>query len=124
MILEDLIDLAVHRFKHGCDLGELGHLWEVGELVGGHCQIGAWSLEDVVAVNAEKLFIKVVLEWYSLRVKLLLGPRKDILVCSALCAVDIPIDASGTVLLGFPFSRGAVNTDVEDCTPTERRERK
>ena len=74
----------MRRFKHGGDLSELEHLWEVGELVGGHCQIGAWSLEDVVAINAEKLFVEVALEWYSLRVKLLLGPRKDILVCSVL----------------------------------------
>ena len=34
----------------------------VGELIGGHCQIGAWSLEDVVAVNAEKFFIEVTVE--------------------------------------------------------------
>ena len=59
----DLINLTVCRFKHGGDLGELGRLWEAGELVGGHCQIGAWSLEDVVAVNAEKLFVEVAVEW-------------------------------------------------------------
>ena len=59
----DLINLTVCRFKHGGDLGELGHLREAGELVGGHCQIGAWSLEDVVAVNAEKLFVEVAVEW-------------------------------------------------------------
>ena len=50
-------------FKHGSDLGELGHLWEAGELIGGYCQIGARSPENVMAINAEKLFIKVVLEW-------------------------------------------------------------
>ena len=58
----DLIDLTVHCFKHGSDLGELGRLWEVGELIGGHCQIGAWSLEDVVVVNMEKLFVEVAVE--------------------------------------------------------------
>ena len=36
MILADLIDLTVRRFKHGNDLGDLGCLWELGELVGGH----------------------------------------------------------------------------------------
>ena len=51
------------HFKHSGDLGVLGCLREAGELVGGHCQIGAWSVEDVVAVNAEKLFIEVVVEW-------------------------------------------------------------
>ena len=63
MILADLVDLAVRRFEHGSNLSELGHLREVGELIGGHCQIGAWSLEDVMAVNAEKLFVKVAVEW-------------------------------------------------------------
>ena len=49
----NLIDLIVSRFKHGRDLGEL---------VGGYCQIGAWSLEDLVAVDAEKLFVKVAVK--------------------------------------------------------------
>ena len=120
----DLIDLAVRRLKHGSDLGELGHLREAGEVIGGHCQIGAWSLEDVVAVNAEKLFVEVALEWYSLRVKLLLGPCKDILVCSALCAVDVPVFTSSAFLLGLAIPRGAVDADVEDYVVGERRERK
>ena len=59
----DLIDLTVCCFKHGGDLGELRRLREAGELVGGYCQIGAWSLEDVVVVNVEKFFIKVAVEW-------------------------------------------------------------
>jgi len=37
LILSDLIDLTVCRFKHSGDLGELGRLWEAGEFVGGHC---------------------------------------------------------------------------------------
>ena len=74
--MADLIDLTVRRFRHGCDLGDLGCLREPGELVGGHCQIGAWSLVDIVAVNMDKLIVEVVLEWPSLRVKLLLGPHK------------------------------------------------
>ena len=63
LILANVINLTVCRFKHGGDLGELGRLREAGELVGGHCQIGTWSLEDVVAINAEKLFVKVAVEW-------------------------------------------------------------
>ena len=58
----DLVNLTVCHFKHSGDLGELGRLWEVSELVGGHCQIGAWSLEDVVVVNMEKLFVEVAVE--------------------------------------------------------------
>ena len=42
----------------------------------------------------------------------------------ALRMVDVPVDAGGVVLLDFPFPWGAVDADVEDCTPTERRERK
>ena len=38
--------------------------------------------------------------------------------------VDVPIDAGGAILLGFPFPRGAVDADVEDCTSTEGRERR
>ena len=86
-------------FEHGGDLGELGHLREVGELIGSHCQIGAWGLEYFMAVNAEKLFVEVALEWPSLRVKLLLGHRKSNLVCSALRTVDILVLASGSFLL-------------------------
>ena len=37
----DLVDLAVRRFKHGGDLGDLRCLREPGELVGGHDQVGA-----------------------------------------------------------------------------------
>ena len=62
----DLIDLTVCRFKHGGDLGDLGCLREPGELVGGHCQIGAWSLEDVVTVDTDKLVVEVAVEWPSL----------------------------------------------------------
>ena len=36
--------------------------------------------------------------------------------------VDVPIDAGGAVLLGFPFSWGAVDADVEDCASMEGRE--
>ena len=50
------------RFKHSGDLSELGRLREVGELIGGHRQISAWSLEDVVAVNVEKFFVEVTVE--------------------------------------------------------------
>ena len=121
MILADLIDLTVHRFKHCGDLGDLQRLREPGELVGGHVQVGAWGLVDVVAVNTDKLVVEVALEWSSLRVKLLLGPRKDNLVCSTLRAVDVLVLTSGAFLLGFAVLRGAVDTDVEDCATTEQR---
>ena len=116
--------MTVCRFKHGGDLGELRRLREVGELIGGHCWIGAWSLEDVVAINTEKLFVEVALEWYSLLVKLLLSPHKDILICSALCVVDVLILTSGALLLGFAISRGPIDANVEDRATPERRERK
>ena len=70
------------RFKHGGDLGDLGCLWELGELTGGHCEIGAWGLVDVMAINADKLVVEVMLEWPSLRVKLLLDRRESNLVCA------------------------------------------
>ena len=53
----------------------------------------------------------------------MLGHRKGNLVCSALCAVDVPVLTSGAFLLGLAVSRGAVNADVEDRTTPERRER-
>ena len=121
--MADLIDLTVRRFKHGSDLGDLWCLREPGELVGGHCEIGAWGLVDVVAVNADKLVVEVALEWPSLRVKLLLGHRESNLVCSALRTVDVPILAGGA-FLGFAVPRGAVDADVEDCAATERRGKK
>ena len=116
--------MAMCRFKHCGDLGDLRCLREPGELVGSHGQIGAWGFVDVMAVNTDKLVVEVALEWSSLRVKLLLGPRKGSLVCSALCMVDVPVLASGTFLLGFTILRGAVDANIEDCVATERRERK
>ena len=97
---------------------------EPGELVGGHCEIGAWGLVDVVAVNVDKLVVEVALEWPSLRVKLSLNHRKGSLVCSTLCTVGVPVDVGGAVLLSFPFPWGAVDADVEDCASMEGRERK
>ena len=101
--MADLIDLTVLCFKHGGELGDLWCLWELGELVGDHCQIGVWSLVDVMAVNTDKLIIEVALEWPSLRVKLSLGHHKGSLVCSALRTVDVNVDAGDTVLLDFAF---------------------
>ena len=66
MILVDLIDLAMRRFKHCGDLGDLRCLREPSELVGSHGQVGAWGLVDVVAVNTDKLVVEVALEWSSL----------------------------------------------------------
>jgi len=58
----------VHRFKHGGDLGDLRCLREPDELVGGHGQVGALGLVDIVAVNMDKLVIEVAVElaWPSL----------------------------------------------------------
>ena len=77
-----------------------------------------------MAVNTDKLVVKIVLEWPSLRVKLSLGHHKGSLVCSTLRTIDVPIDAGGVVLLSFPFSWGAVDADVKDCASTEGRERR
>jgi len=79
-----------------------------------------------MAINMDKFIIEVAVElaWPSLRVKLSLSHCKGSLVCSALRTIDVPINAGGAVLLGFPFPRGAVDVDVEDCAPTKRRERK
>ena len=77
-----------------------------------------------MAINTDKLIVEVALEWSSLLVKLLLGPRKGNLVCSTLHTVDVPVLASGAFLLGFAVPRRAVDADVEDCATTEKRERK
>ena len=126
LILADLIDLVVCHFNHGGDLGNLRCLRELGELIGGHGQVSAWGLVDVMAINTNKLVIEVALElaWPSLRVKLLLGHRKGSLICSAQHIVDVPVDMSNAVLLSFPFLWGAVDANIEDCTPMERRVRK
>ena len=119
MILMDLVDLGVHRFKHGGDLGDLRCLQEPGEPVRGHGQVGAWGLVDIVAVNMDKFIIEVVLGLAcpSLRVKLSLGHRKTRLICSALRTVDVPVDVGGAVLLGFPFPRGAVALTLKIAPP-------
>ena len=68
MILADLVDLVVRRFKHGGNLGDLWCLRELGELIGGLGQVGAWGLVYVMAVNTDKFIIEVALElaWPSL----------------------------------------------------------
>ena len=77
-----------------------------------------------MAVNAEKLFVEVVLQWPSLRVELLLGHCEGIVVCLVLCVVDVPVLMSGAFLLGLVVLRGVVDADVEDRVTSERRERK
>ena len=114
----------MHHFKHGGDLRDLRCLREPGELVGGHREISAWCLVDVVVVNVDKLIIEVALEWPSLRVKLLLGHCESNLVCSALRTVDILVLVGGAFFLGFAVSRRAIDADVEDCAATERRWKK
>jgi hypothetical protein len=81
-------------------------LRELGELVGGHCEIGAWGLVYVMVVNADKLVIEVALEWPSLRVKLLLYHHDSNLICAALCMVDVLVLAGGAFLLSFAILRG------------------
>ena len=99
-------------------------MFKLGELIGGHGQVGAWGLVEVVAVNADKLIVEVALEWPSLRVKLSLSHRKGSLVYSTLRTVDVLVLTSSTFLLGFTIPRRATDTDIEDCTATKRRERK
>ena len=72
MILADLVDLAVCSFEHCGDLGDFWRLFKMGELIGGHGQVSAWGLVDVVAVNMDKFIVEVALElaWPSLQVKL------------------------------------------------------
>ena len=79
-----------------------------------------------MAINMDKFIIEVAVElaWPSLRVKLSLSHCKGSLVCLALRTVDIVVLTSDAFLLSFAILRGAVNTDVEDYTATERRERK
>ena len=76
----------MHRFQHGNDLSDLWCLREPGELIGGHGQVDAWGLVDVMAINMDKLVVEVALElaWPSLRVELSLSHRKGNLVCSTL----------------------------------------
>ena len=123
----DLVDLAVRRFEHGGDLGDLGSLWEPSELVGSYSQVSAWSFVDVVTVDTEKIFVKVAMERPSLQVELVvmrgLGHRKGALVFTALRVVDVPVFTSGAFLIGFVVLRGAVDADVEDCTTLKRWER-
>ena len=98
---------------------------ETSELVGGYYQIGAWSLEDVGAVDVEKFFVEVTVERErsSLRVKPIipgsLSPRDGCLVFSPLCTVDVLVLPSNTLLLGFAVPRRAVDADVEDRTTPE-----
>ena len=65
----------MRRFKHGGNLGDLRCLREPDELVGGHGQVGAWGLVDVMAINTDKFIVKVALElaWPSLRVELIVA---------------------------------------------------
>ena len=110
------------RFKHGGDLGDLGCLREPSELIGGHCEIGTLGLIDVMAVNVDKLIVEVVLEWPSLRVKLLLGHRKSNLVCSALRTVDVLVFAGSVFLLGLAVLRGLSALALK-ITPSRKGER-
>ena len=103
---------------------------ETSELVGGYCQIGAWSLEDIVAVDVEKFFVEVMVERErsSLRIEPIilssLGPRDGCLVFSPLRVVDVLVLLSNALLLGFAVPRRAVDADVEDCTTPEGWEEK
>ena len=52
-----------------------------------------------------------------MRVKLLLGHHKGNLVCSVLCAVDVPVLASGAFLLGFAIPRGLSTLTLKIAPP-------
>ena len=125
MILADLVDLTVHRFEHGGDLGDLRSLREPGELVGGHGQVSAWSLVDVVTVDTEKIFVKVAMERPPLRVELVvasgLSHRKGTLVFMALRAVDVPVFTSGAFLIGFAVPRGMSMMTLKIAPPRKGR---
>jgi len=75
LILVDLINLVVRRFKLGGDLGDLYCLRELSELIGSYSQVGAWGFVDIMAINKDKFIIKVMLEWEwpSLRVELIIA---------------------------------------------------
>ena len=119
----DLIDLTVSRFKHGGDFGKLGRLRETSKLVGGYYQIGAWSLEDVMAIDVEKFFVEVAVEreQSSLRVKPIilssLDPCDGYLVFSPLRAVDVSAFPSSTLLLYFTIPRRAVMLMLKIAPP-------
>ena len=97
----------------------------MSELISGYRQIGAWSLEDVVAVDAEEFFVEVAVERErsSLRVKPIvpssLSPCDGCLVFSPLHAVDVLVLPSNALLLGFAVSGRTVDADVEDRTTSE-----
>ena len=57
------------------------------------------------------------LAWPSLRVKLLLGHRKGILVCSALHTVDVLVLVSGTFLLSFTIPTGLSTLTLKIVPP-------
>ena len=103
---------------------------EMSELISGYRQIGAWSLEDVVAVDAEEFFVEVAVERErsSLRVKPIipssLGPRDGCLVFSPLRVVDVSVLPSNALLLGFAVLRRAIDANVEDRTTLEGWEEK
>ena len=97
------------------------------KFVGGHRQIGAWSFEDVMAVNVEEFFVEVAMEGPSLRVELVitsgLGHRNGTFIITALRTVGVPVFMGGAFLICFAVLRGAVDADVEDCATPERQER-
>ena len=59
----DLVDLAVHSFKHYDNLSDFWRLLELSELISGHGQVGAWGLVDIVAVDTDEFIVKVATEW-------------------------------------------------------------
>ena len=120
LILADLVDLAVHRFKHGCDPGDFWCLWEPNELIGGHGQVDAWGLVDIMAIDMDEFIVEVALEWTwsPLRVELFVASsfsqHDGNLICLVLRTVGIPIDTRGTVLIGSSILWRAVDIDIEN----------
>ena len=63
LILADLVDLAVCSFEHCSDLGDFWFLLKPGKLIGGHGQVGAWGLVDIMAIDIDEFAVEVALEW-------------------------------------------------------------
>jgi len=63
LILADLVDQAVHSFKHYSDLGDLLRLLKPSEFISGHGQVSAWGLVDIMVVDTDKFILEITVEW-------------------------------------------------------------
>ena len=113
------------RFKHGGDLGELWRLREVSEFIGGHGQISARSLENVVAVNTEEFFVEVAMKGPSLLIDLVissgLGHRDGAFVITPLRAVGVLVFTGGAFLVCFTVPGGLSILTLKIAPPRKSR---